>query len=500
MEKYFYMEDDSLLGSGGGLLGLSEPDAISRAGGKTTVVSVSEHEPYELTVIGEAPCEYTGQVYPQFPTPTESYSDSLQTEVRKDASSDEYLNSERGSFKKMETEPYRGSVEDSYSDAICHQYRDSNLPPTEADIESYGDQGSYTFRNNMRGAYTDPSEGSYNQRSQYDGYSQEHASFSLSIGTDSMTIAKPNSFITTFNDCNIPNHINQQHMKESKCFNDTKNGSNANIVLPEQHSIFQLTPPAEEVLDLDKVMGISPPPPLTQLRDRQEQHQNHDSVNSHQHQFTMQHPLMHHHELQSQHQQEQQQQQQHQGQILQLQQQSDHEPHYVDQVPPNPGAHLNITIPSSHLLHESFQPGPVEQHVQEHQSEQSLLTPQGTPTHPPALISTLQHPTATQPPPPPPLSSSLTKESPLHRQCPKPVRRRRHRVPPKEIMKTRRVQANARERRRMHGLNDAFERLREVVPCLGSDRKLSKFETLQMAQTYISALQELLRNSEVPQR
>ena len=44
----------------------------------------------------------------------------------------------------------------------------------------------------------------------------------------------------------------------------------------------------------------------------------------------------------------------------------------------------------------------------------------------------------------------------------------------------------------MNGLNDAFERLREVIPSLGSDHKLSKFETLQMAQTYIGALANLL--------
>ena len=52
--------------------------------------------------------------------------------------------------------------------------------------------------------------------------------------------------------------------------------------------------------------------------------------------------------------------------------------------------------------------------------------------------------------------------------------------------------ANARERKRMNGLNDAFERLRQHIPELGNDRKLSKFETLQMAQTYISALRELV--------
>lgn len=74
-------------------------------------------------------------------------------------------------------------------------------------------------------------------------------------------------------------------------------------------------------------------------------------------------------------------------------------------------------------------------------------------------------------------------------------RRRNCNPPSTEVMKKRRTAANARERRRMNGLNDAFERLREVVPCLGNDKKLSKFETLQMAQTYISALQELLRRN-----
>lgn len=44
-------------------------------------------------------------------------------------------------------------------------------------------------------------------------------------------------------------------------------------------------------------------------------------------------------------------------------------------------------------------------------------------------------------------------------------------------------------------LNEKFlpNRLRDVVPNLGNDRKLSKYETLQMAQTYIAALNELLK-------
>jgi len=63
---------------------------------------------------------------------------------------------------------------------------------------------------------------------------------------------------------------------------------------------------------------------------------------------------------------------------------------------------------------------------------------------------------------------------------------------PQVVMKKRRIAANARERRRMHSLNTAFDKLRQVVPSIGEDRKLSKFETLQMAQSYILALSELL--------
>lgn len=64
--------------------------------------------------------------------------------------------------------------------------------------------------------------------------------------------------------------------------------------------------------------------------------------------------------------------------------------------------------------------------------------------------------------------------------------------PSPTVVKRRRQAANARERKRMNGLNEAFDRLREVVPAPAIDQKLSKFETLQMAQTYIMALCELL--------
>lgn len=62
------------------------------------------------------------------------------------------------------------------------------------------------------------------------------------------------------------------------------------------------------------------------------------------------------------------------------------------------------------------------------------------------------------------------------------------------VMKKRRLQANARERRRMNGLNEAFDKLRDVVPAMGDEHRLSKYETLQMAQSYIKALCALLEH------
>jgi hypothetical protein len=55
----------------------------------------------------------------------------------------------------------------------------------------------------------------------------------------------------------------------------------------------------------------------------------------------------------------------------------------------------------------------------------------------------------------------------------------------------RRLDANARERKRMTGLNEAFVRLRAVLGC-DRDRPLSKMEALQMAQSRIEELKEML--------
>jgi len=63
---------------------------------------------------------------------------------------------------------------------------------------------------------------------------------------------------------------------------------------------------------------------------------------------------------------------------------------------------------------------------------------------------------------------------------------------PEAIRRKRRLAANARERRRMDSLNLAFDRLRSVLPQLSNEEKLSKYDSLQMAQTYIATLCEML--------
>ena len=63
---------------------------------------------------------------------------------------------------------------------------------------------------------------------------------------------------------------------------------------------------------------------------------------------------------------------------------------------------------------------------------------------------------------------------------------------PESVM--RRLDAIAREQRRMDLLNQGIDRLRTVWPGLGlgPETQLSKYETLQMAQEYINQLSQLL--------
>ena len=60
------------------------------------------------------------------------------------------------------------------------------------------------------------------------------------------------------------------------------------------------------------------------------------------------------------------------------------------------------------------------------------------------------------------------------------------------------TQANARERNRMHGLNEALDELRKHVPCQTKTQKLSKIETLRLARNYIRVMAETLQTGVRP--
>ncbi|KAL4240214.1 negative regulation of myotube differentiation [Mactra antiquata] len=76
-------------------------------------------------------------------------------------------------------------------------------------------------------------------------------------------------------------------------------------------------------------------------------------------------------------------------------------------------------------------------------------------------------------------------------KSPKKSAKRRKGVSARE-RNMRRIESNERERQRMHSLNDAFEGLRNVIPHINMERKLSKIETLTLAKNYIKALTNVI--------
>ncbi|GMT31297.1 hypothetical protein PFISCL1PPCAC_22594, partial [Pristionchus fissidentatus] len=69
---------------------------------------------------------------------------------------------------------------------------------------------------------------------------------------------------------------------------------------------------------------------------------------------------------------------------------------------------------------------------------------------------------------------------------------RRYKTPSPQVLRHRRCAANERERKRMTTLNVAYDRLRTVLPEYDTGRRLSKFDTLRMAQEYIAHLNKIL--------
>nr|QNR56065.1 hand2 [Neoceratodus forsteri] len=60
----------------------------------------------------------------------------------------------------------------------------------------------------------------------------------------------------------------------------------------------------------------------------------------------------------------------------------------------------------------------------------------------------------------------------------------------------RRGTANRKERRRTQSINSAFAELRECIPNVPADTKLSKIKTLRLATSYIAYLMDLLAKDE----
>lgn len=61
----------------------------------------------------------------------------------------------------------------------------------------------------------------------------------------------------------------------------------------------------------------------------------------------------------------------------------------------------------------------------------------------------------------------------------------------KNMTRERRIEANARERNRVHTISAAFEKLRSSVPAYSHNQKLSKLSVLRIACTYILSLSRL---------
>ncbi|XP_068102900.1 class A basic helix-loop-helix protein 15 [Hyperolius riggenbachi] len=78
-------------------------------------------------------------------------------------------------------------------------------------------------------------------------------------------------------------------------------------------------------------------------------------------------------------------------------------------------------------------------------------------------------------------------------QEPGKTRKRRQSSQGKEHS-VRRLESNERERQRMHKLNNAFQALREAIPHVRAEKKLSKIETLTLAKNYISTLTATILN------
>lgn len=62
----------------------------------------------------------------------------------------------------------------------------------------------------------------------------------------------------------------------------------------------------------------------------------------------------------------------------------------------------------------------------------------------------------------------------------------------KNMTRERRIEANARERTRVHTISAAFDTLRRAIPAYSHNQKLSKLSVLRIACAYIAALSSIV--------
>lgn len=64
------------------------------------------------------------------------------------------------------------------------------------------------------------------------------------------------------------------------------------------------------------------------------------------------------------------------------------------------------------------------------------------------------------------------------------------------MTRERRIEANARERTRVHTISAAFDTLRRAIPAYSHNQKLSKLSVLRIACSYIMTLSKIVNTPE----
>lgn len=102
-------------------------------------------------------------------------------------------------------------------------------------------------------------------------------------------------------------------------------------------------------------------------------------------------------------------------------------------------------------------------------------------------ISRISQQQATHDVVPLPQSSSASSTSSTHKSLNKPSSQRNY----KNMTRERRIEANARERTRVHTISAAYDTLRKSIPSYSNTQKLSKLSVLRVACSYILTLSRM---------